>query len=40
MEGLMVVSGGFKLDATLAALRGGFADHLVIDQKAARELCI
>ncbi|RRD21356.1 sugar-binding transcriptional regulator [Brucellaceae bacterium VT-16-1752] len=40
MEGLLVVSGSFKLDATLAALRGGFADHLVIDQKTARELCV
>lgn len=30
MEGLLVVSGNFKRDAALAALRGGFVDHLVV----------
>jgi len=30
MEGLLVVSGNFKHDAVLAALRGGFVDHLVV----------
>lgn len=38
MEGLLVVSGTFKLDATRAALRGGFVDHLVTDLKMAELL--
>lgn len=38
MEGLLVVSGEFKRDATLAALRGGFANHLVTDAKLAAAL--
>ena len=35
MEGLLVVSGNIKRDATLAALRGGFVDHLVVDSRLA-----
>ncbi|MFB9948815.1 sugar-binding transcriptional regulator [Rhizobium puerariae] len=35
MEGLLVVSGNFKRDAALAALRGGFVDHLVVDARLA-----
>ncbi len=38
MEGLLVVSGTFKHDATRAALRGGFVDHLVTDAKLAELL--
>ncbi|MCM2403365.1 sugar-binding transcriptional regulator [Rhizobium sp. S153] len=38
MEGLLVVSGVFKLDAARAALRGGFVDHLVTDTKMAELL--
>ncbi|MGV0819375.1 sugar-binding transcriptional regulator [Martelella sp. AMO21009] len=38
MEGLLVVSGSFKRDATRAALRGGFADHLVTDMELAKLL--
>lgn len=35
MIGLLVVSGMEKRDATLAALRGGYAKHLVIDEHLA-----
>jgi len=35
MKGLLVVSGGFKRDAARAALRGGFANHLVVDLELA-----
>ncbi len=35
MKGLLVVSGRSKRDATRAALRGGFADHLVADLELA-----
>lgn len=35
MNGLLVVSGSFKRDAARAALRGGFANHLVADLELA-----
>ena len=38
MEGLLVVSGTFKVEATRAALKGGFVDHLVTDAKMAELL--
>ena len=31
MEGQLVASGLSKLHATLAALRGGYVDHIVVD---------
>lgn len=36
MEGLLVVSGEFKHEAALAALRGGFVDHIALDSAIAR----
>jgi DNA-binding transcriptional regulator LsrR (DeoR family) len=36
MEGLLVVSGTHKTTPTLAALRGGYADHLVLDAELAQ----
>ena len=38
MSGLLVVSGNQKAEPTLAALRGGFADHLVLDLKLAETI--
>lgn len=38
MEGLLVVPGRPKLEAIRAALRGGYADHVVIDTALAEEL--
>ncbi|MCG0998688.1 sugar-binding transcriptional regulator [Acetobacter persici] len=38
MEGLLVVSGQHKLEATRAALRGGFVKKLVIDEDLAQSL--
>lgn len=35
MKGLLVVSGSFKREATLAALRGDFVNHFVVDEKLA-----
>jgi DNA-binding transcriptional regulator LsrR (DeoR family) len=35
MKGLLVVSGSAKRDAVRAALRGGFANHLVADLELA-----
>ncbi len=36
--GILVISGQHKLEATLAAIRGGFATHLVLDESFAKEL--
>lgn len=38
MEGLLVVSGLHKRQATLAALKGGYANHLILDVKLAEAL--
>jgi DNA-binding transcriptional regulator LsrR (DeoR family) len=38
MIGLLVVSGKHKVEAARAALRGGFVNHLVIDQGSAQSL--
>lgn len=38
MSGLLVVSGLHKCTPTLAALRGGYADHLILDLKLAEAL--
>lgn len=38
MEGMMIVAGSKKVDATLAALRGGFAKWLVIDDLLAERV--
>jgi DNA-binding transcriptional regulator LsrR (DeoR family) len=35
--GILVISGQHKLDATLAAIRGGFATHLVLDEPTGKE---
>lgn len=36
--GITVVSGSHKLDATLAAIKGGYTTHLIIDEHTGREL--
>lgn len=38
MEGLLVVTGLPKMEATRAALRGGYVDHVVLDTALAEEL--
>jgi DNA-binding transcriptional regulator LsrR (DeoR family) len=38
MSGLLVVSGLHKCTPTLAALRGGYADHLIVDLKLAEAI--
>ncbi len=40
MHGMLVVSGSFKRDAARAALRGGFANHLVTDLELASLLLV
>lgn len=38
MTGLLVVSGLHKLEPTLAALRGGYVDHVVVDARLAEAM--
>ena len=36
--GILVISGKHKLEATLAAIRGGFVTHLVLDEPTGKAL--
>lgn len=38
MTGFLVVSGASKINATAAALRGGYANRLVIDEALAKSV--